>query len=392
MDVQIENIVVFVGDAVRYDYSHQQLAKRGRTYKSIAASLHTPASFGSIFSGYQVPRHGITSFREQFPKNQFNLFDLNNSSDYSVCLSPQRGMNDSIANLFPNSVQRSHKDIDPPFIWLHRDPGGHAPYGEYDRVNGGYTKGDNSTEYLNRVIGQIETFRDDYRRGVDESIEYFDEVVTSFADRGLKEDTLFIYTSDHGEILGEHGFLGHNHLGCPELVYVPTTFVHPEIESTHTDQLLHNADITPTILDILGLESLAPSLDGFTADNKNREIGYNHFENMFYTSGLDRLERTVKSVWDQDGGRVYVEGGLLNSASIFSGLLVKSPHGRQIRASGKTIDALRRFSDDRVYGNPQFSEDRATKLCLDINSKKIDQERRELSQEELDHLSDLGYV
>lgn len=390
LDIDVKNVVLFVDDAVRYDVSHELLAQRGQTHPTITASLHTPASFSSIFSGYHVPTHNVTSFREIFDDSLFNLFRLNQTSDYNVGLSPLRGMNKSIGRLFPNTNFKAHTDIEPPFIWLHRGPGGHAPYGEYEYPDG-YKNDRKANEYLNTFVGQNKRLLDDYRQGIRNSINYFDKIHTDFLDRGFKDDTLFIYTSDHGEILGEYGFLGHNHLACPELVKVPTSFLHPNIEATYDDRLLHNVDMIPIILDILDVDY--PDVDGLNSLIKPREYGYNHFENMFYTSGLNSLNRAVKSVWDESGGYVKVEGTKLQLAFIYAGLLLKSVHGKQIRKSNKIIEAYKRFVGSQTYGDPGFSGQDAENLIDLINSRgHKSTNHRDLSEDELEHLQDLGYV
>ena len=54
--LDVENVFVYVGDAVRWDYHSERIAERGPTYQTIAASIHSPTSFASLittFSGYR---------------------------------------------------------------------------------------------------------------------------------------------------------------------------------------------------------------------------------------------------------------------------------------------------------------------------------------------------
>jgi len=390
LGTDVENVVVFVDDAVRYDFARDRLSELGQTHETVAASLHTPASFASLFSGLHVPAHGVTSFRERFDDGLFSLFDLDGVEDYTVALSPFRGMNDTIASIFGDPPRATHREVEPPFVWLHRSPGGHAPYGEFEYPEG-YSAGRNSREYLRDVVGDTERIRRDYERGVEQSIDYFDSVVDDVRDRGLIDDTLFVYTSDHGELLGEYGFLGHNHVACPELVKVPTTFVHPDVEPGLDHRLLHNVDVVPIVATLLDLP--VPDVDGFDSLEKRRERGYNHFENVFYTTGLDRFDRVVRSLWDADGGRVRHEGGRLQATAIFFGLLAKSIHGQQIRASGKFLEAYRRFTGSSVYGTPGFTAADFTDILDRLEAGDLGSaDRRELSGAEVDNLKDLGYL
>ena len=84
-------------------------------------------------------------------------------------------------------------------------------------------------------------------------------------DFGLEENTLFIITSDHGELLGQHGGLGHGGLPWDALIHVPLIMVWPPgvPKGLRIGGLTESVDIVPTIIDICGLK-LRPgkSLDG----------------------------------------------------------------------------------------------------------------------------------
>jgi arylsulfatase A-like enzyme len=88
---------------------------------------------------------------------------------------------------------------------------------------------------------------------------------------GWLEDTIFVLTSDHGEQLWEHGSWGHgqslydHQLHVPLIVHVPPALARSrglkvEPGSVVGDQV-QLVDLTPTILDLLGVEPAAP-LDG----------------------------------------------------------------------------------------------------------------------------------
>lgn len=47
----IKNIMIFVSDALRWDYLPQSVARRGITFKTIASSLFTASSFPSMVTG-----------------------------------------------------------------------------------------------------------------------------------------------------------------------------------------------------------------------------------------------------------------------------------------------------------------------------------------------------
>ncbi|MFH1037686.1 MAG: sulfatase [PVC group bacterium] len=100
----------------------------------------------------------------------------------------------------------------------------------------------------------------------------------------LAEKTIFIITSDHGELLGQHGRLAHgDFLPWDPLIHVPLIMIWPgKIPPTvRLKGLTESVDIFPTIVDICGLE-LPPgkALDGvslkrlFRAPTAGREAVY----------------------------------------------------------------------------------------------------------------------
>jgi arylsulfatase A-like enzyme len=78
----------------------------------------------------------------------------------------------------------------------------------------------------------------------------------------LLKNTLFIFTADHGENLGEHGWQGHSQRIHDEAVHIPLIFSGPKIPSgKRVGQLVMNLDLAPTILEYLNLP-IPPSFQG----------------------------------------------------------------------------------------------------------------------------------
>ena len=81
---------------------------------------------------------------------------------------------------------------------------------------------------------------------------------------GLLENTLIIYTTDHGGALGSNGGLvDKGWLMVDETVRIPMTVRWPDrVEAgITTDQFVSNMDLVPTVLEAAGAEMLAP-MDG----------------------------------------------------------------------------------------------------------------------------------
>lgn len=88
---------------------------------------------------------------------------------------------------------------------------------------------------------------------------------TLTADRDMYRDTIVIYLSDHGDVLGAHGGMFQKwHNAYDEMLRVPYIFHNPELfdRARQTDVLSSHADLIPTMLGLAGLDerSLAREL------------------------------------------------------------------------------------------------------------------------------------
>lgn len=84
------------------------------------------------------------------------------------------------------------------------------------------------------------------------------------------ENTLIILTSDHGELFGEHGLLGHCHCLYEPLIRVPLILYYPNIVPKRVNTLVSLVDLFPTILDITGVEK-KEEVDGISLLGKGGE-------------------------------------------------------------------------------------------------------------------------
>jgi len=85
------------------------------------------------------------------------------------------------------------------------------------------------------------------------------EILTDLEDRGLLDETLVVFTADHGEEFFEHTHFGHKTTLYGEVVNVPLIMRHPATlpAGRRLDDLVSIVDIAPTILDLCGLPSTA---------------------------------------------------------------------------------------------------------------------------------------
>jgi arylsulfatase A-like enzyme len=143
------------------------------------------------------------------------------------------------------------------------------------------------------------------QRAYEGTIAYLDQQVGRLLDglqqRGLRERTLIVITSDHGEEFVEHGRLGHGHTLFMELLHVPLLVSFPGLvpPGVVVDEPVGLTDLPATIEDLLGLPPA-----GF----KGRSLA------RYWRTDRDRTVRPVLSWLEQrslsivDGPWHYVRG------------------------------------------------------------------------------------
>jgi len=127
----------------------------------------------------------------------------------------------------------------------------------------------------------------DFTTLVDEQIG---RLLTRLEKLGLEDETLIVFTSDHGDLLGSHGlydkgFMYEEAHRIPLLVRLPG-----QNKSGVSDTLVYNMDIMPTIFDLLGEslgktvdgQSLMPYLDGAADTDAGRDALYLEFHGIRY--------------------------------------------------------------------------------------------------------------
>ncbi len=128
---------------------------------------------------------------------------------------------------------------------------------------------------------------------IDENIG---RVRTALKDKGLDENTIIVFTTDHGEFCFEHDMYKKDLVLLETLLHVPFLIHWPEqLQSRILDKtFMEEVDVMPTLLDLMGLpipfgvqgRSIAACLKGEAEDHKSQVFGeicppwlYNEFEN-----------------------------------------------------------------------------------------------------------------
>jgi arylsulfatase A-like enzyme len=86
--------------------------------------------------------------------------------------------------------------------------------------------------------------------------------------KGLLDESLLVFVSDHGEELLDHGSALHGYTLYEEQLRIPLMIRHPELPARRISRLSRQVDVLPTLLELLGIaipepvqgESLVPAM------------------------------------------------------------------------------------------------------------------------------------
>ncbi|MBZ0114869.1 MAG: sulfatase-like hydrolase/transferase [Thermoanaerobaculia bacterium] len=94
--------------------------------------------------------------------------------------------------------------------------------------------------------------------------ESFGRIMDQLRQLGVYDRTLIVMTADHGEGLGQHNELTHSTLAYNSTLHVPLILKIPgRTGGIVVDQRVGSVDITPTIVDLLGLGNQGEGMDRF---------------------------------------------------------------------------------------------------------------------------------
>jgi arylsulfatase len=117
----------------------------------------------------------------------------------------------------------------------------------------------------------VEKFNDYYLNCIQDQDNELMDLLGELKLLGMMDNTIIIFTSDHGEMAGAHGLKGKANLLYEENLHVPFIIYHPAYEGNRRiSALTSHLDIVPTIMDMAGVaergdltgHSLLPLLSG----------------------------------------------------------------------------------------------------------------------------------
>jgi len=183
-------------------------------------------------------------------------------------------------NYFLDKVERYNKQK-PIFSFTFLDaPHGYSSPKDYNP----FKATDNEINYItmSKDSSELDNARKIYNNSVHYNDKLFGEMIAKLKEQNLYENSLIIYTSDHGQELYEYGNFGHNssfsraQTGTPFLIKLPKELKETLIFSKNLETKLssHN-DIVPTLLSLIGITN--PTTDysnGQNIFNKNYHRDY----------------------------------------------------------------------------------------------------------------------
>lgn len=148
------------------------------------------------------------------------------------------------------------------------------------------------------ILGHIPPEEDRWRRFNNfyiNSIRSVDAQLAAILDEldslGLTEDTIVVYTADHGEGGGAHGLRGKGPFAYEQTFHVPMYVVHPDVGGGQTcNALTSHIDIVPSLLAMAGSDRTR------TAEFAGRELPGKDFSTLLNNpgdAGVDAVRDTV---------------------------------------------------------------------------------------------------
>jgi arylsulfatase A-like enzyme len=207
---------------------------------------------------YTYPGHSVDCFTEEAveyirdydSEQPFFLF-LTYNGPYGHWPAIQGQARNRYAQLYKDTEMKSvpregiSKEMIDRFLLRRYASGGGIDYGAYLRIV-------NDLASLRNYFSQMSM--------VDDGVG---QVLTALQEQDLDEDTLIIYTADHGFSLGHHGFWGHGQSTWPANAHrpaynIPLLMRHPKNigPSMESNRMVSQIDLFSTLLDYAGIDEV----------------------------------------------------------------------------------------------------------------------------------------
>ena len=207
----------------------------------------------------------------------FDVYDDNYGSDVSQVFAFVERKAEVVIDKALGWLKNLHKN--PWFLWVHCfDP--HQRYEPPEPFKTQYKDDpyDGEVAYVDFALGKL--------------FDYLEE-------NDISDNTLVIFTGDHGESLGQHGESTHGYFAYNSTILVPLIISYPGLKPGTSDQEVCHVDIFPTVCDILDVEKPS-SLQGvsLTSALRGRKVSRRpiYFESLYpyYSRGWAPLRGYIE--------------------------------------------------------------------------------------------------
>ncbi|MBU0616361.1 MAG: sulfatase, partial [Planctomycetes bacterium] len=162
-------------------------------------------------------------------------------------------------------------------------------------------------QHVQGLVSLLDTYNELYDACVRLADARVGSAIQALKDRGEWDNTLFIFLSDHGEEMYEHGGWSHDQSVYEELIHVPLIirFPHGQHAGQRVNDLVSLVDVMPTVLDVLGKPELATDARGSSLiplikGETTRD------EQSFYVPSMRHNAMSYYRTWKQERGDINV--------------------------------------------------------------------------------------
>ncbi len=216
------------------------------------------------------------------------------------------------------------------------EPGRPAAHGEFSRA-WGYTLGNIPLE-----DARWDRFSDFYFNSLRSVDAQLMRLLTELDQLGLADNTVIVFTSDHGEMGGAHGLRGKGPFAYQEAIHLPLLVVHPDVQGgQHCSALTSHIDLVPTLL------SLAGASPTQAAELAGRELPGRDFSTVMTRPGAAKTA-------DVREGALFTYSGIATNDSEMTRIVSEAiasgkPPKEAVKASGYRPDLKKRGSLRTVF-------------------------------------------
>jgi arylsulfatase A-like enzyme len=129
------------------------------------------------------------------------------------------------------------------------------------------------TDLTQNIIKRVMAY---YYGAISQIDDYVGKITDLLKAKGIYDNTLIVYTSDHGEYLGFHHMLGKLNYMYDPLEKVPLIIKYPDQygKGTRSDALINNIDLAPTLLKQASCPpgEFMPGIDFSRGQSKNKYV------------------------------------------------------------------------------------------------------------------------